>query len=125
MHAGAGLGDDARLLHAAREQRLPYGVVDLVRTGVVQVLALDVDLRAAALLGQALREVDGAWAPDVVLELVAELGFELAIFASGGVRVAQLVERVGQRLGDEHAAVRAEVAALVREVIHPHCGPLR
>jgi hypothetical protein len=46
--ARAGLGDDARLAHAAGEQRLPDGVVDLVRAGVVQVFALEVDLRAAA-----------------------------------------------------------------------------
>ena len=45
--AGAGLGDDARLAHAPGEQRLADGVVDLVRAGVVQVLALEADLRAA------------------------------------------------------------------------------
>jgi hypothetical protein len=45
--AGPGLGDHARLAHAPREQRLSEGVVDLVRAGVVQVLALEVDLRAA------------------------------------------------------------------------------
>ena len=48
--AGAGLGDHARLAHAPREQRLADAVVDLVRAGVVQVLALQVDLRAAELL---------------------------------------------------------------------------
>ncbi len=52
--AGAGLGDHARLAHAPGEQRLADGVVDLVRAGVVQVFALQVDLRAAELLGQRL-----------------------------------------------------------------------
>jgi hypothetical protein len=45
--ARAGLGDDPRLAHAPREHRLADGVVDLVRAGVVQVLALEQDARAA------------------------------------------------------------------------------
>jgi hypothetical protein len=48
--AGAGLGDDALLAHALREQGLPEGVVDLVRPGVEEVLALEVDLRPPAVL---------------------------------------------------------------------------
>ena len=54
MHAGAGLGDHARLAHPPRQQRLADRIVDLVRPGVVQVLALDVDLRSAEPIGQGL-----------------------------------------------------------------------
>ena len=57
--AGAGLGDDALLAHALREQPLAEAVVDLVRAGVEQVFALEVDLRAAEVLGEALGEVEG------------------------------------------------------------------
>ena len=46
----ASLGDDALLAHAQTEQRLPYAVVDLVRPGMVQVLSLQVDLRAGSIL---------------------------------------------------------------------------
>ena len=42
-------------------------VVDLVRAGVVQLVALEVDLRAAEPLGQPLGEVERARAADVVL----------------------------------------------------------
>ena len=45
--AGAGLGDDARLAHAARQQHLADAVVDLVRAGVAEVLALEVDAHVA------------------------------------------------------------------------------
>jgi hypothetical protein len=45
--ARAGFGDDPRLAHALREQDLADAVVDLVRAGVVQLVALEVDLRAA------------------------------------------------------------------------------
>jgi hypothetical protein len=51
MLAGAGLGDDAGLAHALGQQGLADGVVDLVRAGVVQVLALEQDLRAADFRG--------------------------------------------------------------------------
>ena len=46
--AGAGLGDDPRLAHALGQQRLAERVVDLVRAGVQQVLALEVDRAAGA-----------------------------------------------------------------------------
>src|SRR5256885_9109380 len=39
----AGLRDDAGLPHAFREERLPDGIVDLVRAGVREVLALQRD----------------------------------------------------------------------------------
>ena len=48
----AGFGDDALLAHAPREQRLAETVIDLVRAGVQQVFALDVDLRAAESLAE-------------------------------------------------------------------------
>ena len=41
--AGAGLGDDPRLAHPLRQQRLADRVVDLVGAGVGEVLALQVD----------------------------------------------------------------------------------
>ena len=44
MLARAGLCNDAALLHAQAQQRLPQGIVDLVSACVVQVLALEVDL---------------------------------------------------------------------------------
>ena len=45
--AGAGLGDDARLAHALGQQDLAEAVVDLVAAGVVELVALEVDLGAA------------------------------------------------------------------------------
>ena len=120
VHAGARLGNHARLAHAARKQCLADGVVDLVRAGVVQVFALDVDLRAAAALRQPPSVVDRARPPHIVLELVVKLGLERGIGARALIGIAQLVERVRQRFGDEHAAVGAEMPARVGQVIHPH-----
>src|SRR5262249_8424291 len=56
---GSRLGDDARLAHAAGEERLADRVVDLVCAGVIEVFALEKDASAAGFLSQALREVQG------------------------------------------------------------------
>ena len=117
-------GDHARLAHALGKQRLADGIVDLVRAGVVQILALEINLRAAEMLGPALGVIDGARPADVVLEFVFELGAELRIDAITLVCGLQLIERLDQRFGDEHAAIRAEMSALVGQVIHLHCAPL-
>ncbi len=122
VHAGAGFGDDARLAHAAREQRLADHVVDLVRAGVVEVFALEIDLRAAEALRPAPGVVDRARSPDVVLELVGKLGEEIGILLIARVGFLELVERMDQRLGDEHSAVRPIMAAGIGQVIHPHCA---
>ena len=76
MLAGAGLRDDARLAHAAGEQDLAEAIVDLVRAGVVELVALEVDLCAAApagrgrhfaqMLGQPLGEIERARPAGVV-----------------------------------------------------------
>ena len=63
--AGAGLGDDPRLAHALGEQRLAERVVELVRAGVQQVLALEPD-RAAGDLAHALGEIERRRPPGVV-----------------------------------------------------------
>jgi hypothetical protein len=63
-------------LQAPREQRLADAVVDLVRAGVVQILALEPDLRAAELARPALGVVDRRRTADVVLELALEFGGE-------------------------------------------------
>jgi len=80
--ARAGLGDDALLAHLLGEERLAHGVVDLVRAGVVEILALEVDVAGAVVLGEALGEVQRVSAADVVLEDALELG----LWGKGGGR---------------------------------------
>ena len=83
MLAGAGLGDDPGLAHAPGEQDLAEAVVDLVRAGVVQLLALEIDLGAAPRSrgdledgGQPLGEIERARAADIVRVECVELGLE-------------------------------------------------
>src|SRR5690606_30331865 len=58
----ARLGDDARLAHAHGEEYLPDAVVDFMRARVVQLVALEIDLRAAEMLRDARGEIKRAGA---------------------------------------------------------------
>ncbi len=123
MLSRARLGDHARLAHVTRDQRLPDRVVDLVRAGMVQILALEVDLRAAQMLGPAAGVVDGARASDEMLQLAPQLGIERPVRTAALVGRAQLVQGMDQGFGDEHAAIRPEMTSRIRQA-RLHFGPL-
>ena len=114
--AGAGLGDDPLLAHAQGQQGLAERVVDLVRAGVVEVLALEVDPRPAELLAQPPGEVQRARPADVVLEVAVQLGPERRVLPGPLVFLFKLVNRPHERLGDILPAVRAETAVGVGDV---------
>ena len=124
MLARAGLGDHAALAHVAREQRLADGVVHLVRAGVIQVLALQIDPRPAPVGGKPLRGIERARPSHVEPQVLGELFLEFRIVAQAFVRLAQLFQRLHERLGDEDAAVPAEVATRVGKRIRLHCADL-
>ena len=114
-----------RVLPMRRASRIwPEHVVDLVGAGVVQVLALEVDLGAAWLArglgaraqmrGKALGMVERAGATDVMGQQRVELGLERRIGLRRLVLALELEDQRHQRLGDEATAEEAEPAALVR-----------
>ena len=92
-----------------------------MRASVVEILAFEIDLRAAELVRPSLGVIDRARSPNIVLELTLEFGDEIRIALVTRVFLTQLIERVDQRLGNENAAIGAEMAARVRQVIHLHC----
>ena len=91
MLAGAGLGDDAPLAHAPGQQDLAHAVVDLVRAGVVELVALEIDLGAAEMRGQPLGEIERARPADIMLQIVVELRLE------GGIAPARRHRRARPR----------------------------
>jgi hypothetical protein len=112
--AGTGLGDDAGLLHASGQQDLAHAVVGLVAAGVVQLIALEVDLGAAQALGQAAGEPQRTGAADIVAQIGVELGLEAGVGLGGAVGRLDLQHQWHQGFGDEAAAEFAEPAAPVR-----------
>ena len=117
MLAGAGFGNDAFLAHAPREQCLAKAVVDLVRAGVVKILALEPDLRAAKLLGPTPGMVDGSRTPDEVLEFVMKLSQKFGVVTILVVGQAQLFDRLHQGFGDEDTAKLAKMPRGVGKVV--------
>src|ERR1019366_6182733 len=73
-----GLRDDAPLAHAPREERLAHHVVDLVRAGVRQVLALEQHAHAQ-LLRESSALGDRRGTPGVVCQQIVELPVEFGI----------------------------------------------
>ena len=87
--------------HAAREHRLPDGVVDLVRAGVVQVLALQEDLRAAEFAAQSCRVVDRARPSDEMLQFVLKLLDERRVVLNLGIGALEFIQRMpAQRINE-------------------------
>ena len=107
--ARAGLGDHTGLAHAERQQGLPERVVDLVRPGVVHVLAFEDDPRPAGPLGQTAAEVQFTGSPGDLTPAAVQLGDE-GLVAHRRVEFAgQLVQCAHERLGDELPAEWPEV----------------
>ncbi len=120
MLACAGLGNDARLAHALGEHGLADGVVDLVGARVVQVFALEEDLRAAHFAAHAGCVVDGRRTPHKVRQLGLEFGDEFRVVLVLGVGVFEFVDGMRQRFADEAAAVNAKVALDVGLLVVVH-----
>ena len=116
MLAGAGFGDHALLAHAQREQRLADRVVDLVGAGVVEVLALEPDLGAAALLAEPLGMIKRRRAADVVLQQRRQLGLKRGILTGLVVFDGQFIEGPDQRFGNVASAKLAEAAGGVGDL---------
>src|SRR5207248_2425795 len=102
------LGDDALLAHAPGEQRLPERVVDLVRARVEQVLALEVDSRAAESLREPAGEVERRGTAGVGSQELIELELKSGVLPGFAIGDFQLFERGHENFGDITAAVDSE-----------------
>ena len=126
MHAGAGLGNDAVFAHAPGQQDLAEHIIHLVRAGVVELLAFEIDLGAVAMLGETLGKVKRRRPTDVVGQIAIHLFLEVEVGLRRGVGFFQFKHERHQRLGDKAPAIDAEMAVFVRtgteriELLHGH-----
>ena len=103
--ACAGLGDDTSLAHLFRQQHLTQHVVDLVGSGVVQILTLQINLRASQILRHALRVVKSGGPSRVIVQKLCELPVELRVVLVMAVGLFQLNHCVHQCFRNVLAAV--------------------
>ena len=108
--ARARFGDDASLAHAPREQHLAQSVIDLVRAGVQQVFALEIDARAAGILSQALGKEQRRGPTGKISQQRIEFRVKRFIVARDQESFGQLFERRHQSLRHKATAVTAPVA---------------
>ena len=107
--ARAGLGDHALLPHALREQALPQNIVDLVRTRVREVLALEQHAHTQT-LGEPLAVGDRSRPTRVRGEQLGVLRPEPVVVPRGPELTFELFERGDERLGCVTPAVLVEPA---------------
>ena len=107
---GAGFGDDAMLAHAPGQQRLPNAVVDLVRAGVQQVFALQVDLRAAQFPGEPLGQEQRRGTAGKVGSAGDGIRRETICPCAPAIGGFEFLQRRHQRLGNVASAIGAEAA---------------
>lgn len=110
---GTGFGDDAGLAHALGEQDLADAVVDLVRAGVVQLFALEIDLGAAEFGRQPLGEIERARAADIMRAEMLQFGLERRIVLCPVPLVLQIKDQRHQCFGHETTAIDAETAIFI------------
>jgi hypothetical protein len=105
--------NDPRLAHAHRKQDLPDAIVDLVCAGVVQLIALEPDLRTAQLFRQARREIERGGPTDIMFEQVIKFGPERRVCLRFGIAFFQIENERHQRFGDVASAKLAKMPAFV------------
>ena len=110
MLARAGFGHYPLFAHAFGQQHLAQGVVDLVRSEVVQVFPLEVNMRAAELSAQvgAMEHRRGATA-EMGVKMV-QFGIESRVIPVAKIGFGQFVQHVFQRIGHKLSAVGTEKA---------------
>ena len=106
-------GDYPLLAHAACEQHLAEHIVDLVCARMIEVLALEVNLRSAELLGQPLGEIERRGPAHVMREIARHLRSKSGILARLRIRLFQVEDKRHERLGHKAPAIDAEMPVLV------------
>ena len=120
MLARPGLSNYAWFTHALGQQRLADGVVDFVRTSVIQVFTLQQNLCPPQKCRPSLCMVNGGGAPRVMFQLIGEFRLKIGITAIVLILAAQFLQRRDQRFSYKYPAIRAKMAALVGKVINFH-----
>ena len=92
----AGLGDQLFLAHIFGQQTFAHAVVELVGAGVVEILALEINLRPAQQIGEILAVVDGSGTTLEVPADTAQLCDELSGLRDGVVGFRIFVEGLDQ-----------------------------
>ncbi len=113
MLAGAGFGDHPRFTHPQRQQSLAQRVIDLVRTGMVQILAFEPNSSAANRFGQPASVIKRAGATDKGFQQTVEFAGKLGVVLRFVVFPGKLIQSPRQGLRYETTTKTAESPAII------------
>ena len=113
-------GNYPRLPHAFGKHGLANGVVDLVCTRMVEVFALQIDLRATHFTADACSVVDGGGTPHKVRKFALKFSHESGIVLVFGVSLFQLFNGMCEGFAHKAATELAKVAAGVGLLVVRH-----
>ena len=105
---GAGLGDHACFAHLFGEQALSQTVVELVGAGVVEILALEIDLGAAQVLCHFFGVIQAAGSAGVFAQQRIQLGDKRGVVLVALIRLFKLAYGIHQRFGHKLSAVNTK-----------------
>ena len=111
--SGAGFGDDFGLTHAPGQQRLTHDVVDFMGAGMVQLVALEIELCAAEMRRQSAGEIERARPAYIVFVIPTQLGPEIRIGLGGAPGFLDIEDQRHQSFGDIATAENSEMSVLV------------
>ena len=117
--AGAGFRNDARLAHLHGKESLADSVIDFVRAGVQQILALQIDPRPAQMRCQPRSKLQRRSPPREILQQSGKLRLKLRIRLRQLISMLQLKQRHHQRLRHIPPAIRPKPPSHRRRVNNP------
>jgi hypothetical protein len=85
-----------------------------VRTGVVEVFALEINLGAAEMRRQPLGKIKRRRTADIMRQIAVHFALERWVFLRLVIGALQIENERHQRFGDETAAINSKMSALVR-----------
>ena len=88
MLASSGLGNDFGFAHAAGQQSLTQHIVDFVRAGMVQLIALEIEFCPAKMLRQPFSKIERRWSANKMFLIIGHLSSE------AGIRLCRLPGRL-------------------------------
>src|SRR5271170_3353346 len=108
--ACAGFRNDARLAHFYGEQALADGVINFVRAGVEQVLALEINAWPTEMRRETRSKLQRRGTTCEIFEQVGELRLKLCVGFCRFVGALKLEERDHQRFGNVASTVGTETS---------------
>ena len=123
MLTSTGLCNQLFLAHEFGKQSFAHAVIELVRSGVIEVFALEIDLCAAHFLGQVLGMLYGGRAPLEMLANIAQFGNIGAIDSEAFIGGRDFFEMGLQLRRNERTTKFTKKSVLARELLqitHEH-----